>query len=162
MIRNLFISVCLFFFIISFSSNSYSIDKTMYPPQVISIMNVKSSSYNPNDSTGPDNPDIFISSTGIKYHVIGRFTGRERPLSDTNKSIISMFSKARSAEYEKYYDREIEFIDSDQKTYWIPIQNLFYKAFKDEVKGNVVLYLIWIGRLKSDNCSVMNEFDAIN
>jgi hypothetical protein len=145
---------------------AFATDKSLYHPSVISVISANTNNYPKGNSQkieGPDKSIIIIDPSGIRFLVIGKYTGKERLISNNNKTMIDMYYKITKVDYRQLYINEVEFIDSDQKAYWIPLQTNFYKAFKDEVtEGTVTLYLLWIGAINNNPCILMTEFDAIN
>jgi hypothetical protein len=154
--------------LVCFSTFAYAFDRLDYPPNVISVIYKRelSNEQNAAEKNEKDRPVFCIAAGGIPFLAIGRFTGKERPITKNIKRLIRFFSDSLKSDFYKYYENEIEFIDSDQTKHWIPIQTLFHTKFRNEVKEETVaLYLIWIGTYTDESCAmscaIMNEFHAI-
>jgi hypothetical protein len=151
----------LILFIMMISVNSFSIDKSEFEPATIAYI-TSECKYDPNLQDSPDNPVACMNV--LKFIALGRSTKNERKLTENNKKMIEAFSKSIQKDMVIHYDSEVEFIDNDGKTYWIPIQKEFHEAFRKEVlsNGSVKLFLAWVLSINNNHCVIMLEFEALN
>jgi len=86
---------------------------------------------------------------------------KERPLTETNKKGVEYFSKAfGNPKVFEVYIHEILVRDSDNREYWLPIQENFLEPFHKEYYKDckLTLYLVLAIIIEHEPIVLINEF----
>ncbi len=160
--RRIFMRILFPLFVFLFCFELFAVNADQYPISTINVIVAGEKTKIEKDNKGIA-LHITMLGGGIPFRVIGRWTGNARPISSDTVQFLEMYAKYRKMDLLSLFKNEIEFIDSDGDTYWIPIQDSFHDAFVKEIqtpKKSVLLYLIMCGFLEENPVFLMNEFYA--
>ncbi len=92
------------------------------------------------------------------------FMGEMRSIGPERNAFIQMWGKASGIDpalLAGTFQKEIE-VRENQKTYWLPIQNVLIPHLKKEVGANreATLFVVFIGATERDRVFLVNEFQA--
>lgn len=97
----------------------------------------------------------------VPFSITAKFMGKERPLSETNRKGVEIFSKSfGNPKVLEIYIHEILVRDSDNREYWLPIQENFLEPFHKEYHkdSKLTLYLVLAIIIEHEPIVLINEF----
>ncbi len=102
---------------------------------------------------------------GDPLRVTVRYLGKTRDLNKQRGTLIfDMWGKAFGKDREmlaRTFQKEIQ-IQENNKTYWLPIQNVLLDPLEKEVgkNGTLELWILFIGAIEEDSVFLVSEFQA--
>ena len=152
------ISFCLLFV---FSGSVLAFDYSIYKPSTIYQEFVKMETDHRDTPNAKPGVKSILVHPKIPFSITAKFMGKERPLSEINKKGVEYFSKAfGNPKVLEIYIHEILVCDSDNREYWLPIQENFLEPLHKEYYKDckLTLYLVLAIIIEHDPIVFINEF----
>jgi hypothetical protein len=107
--------------------------------------------------------DYWLDAAHARYHTVGAFTGKIRPLQPGTRSLLQKWAKAmgHGQDTAALFASEIE-VRQDGVTYWLPIQQMLVEPLQREVApgSRAHLYILLVGAYEQVPVFAVSEFDA--
>lgn len=153
------IKFTIFILLFVISNRAYAIDYSIYTPSTIYLEFTRiETDHQPKEGEPPANIQIHPL---VPFSIITEYLGQERELSEDNKRSLDVFAKSFSKPFAlDIYKYEILVRDSDNREYWLPIQENFREAFhKEYYKGcKLTLYVLISIIYEHKPLVLINEF----
>jgi hypothetical protein len=155
------LGVGLFLFLFVFSSSSFAFDPSGYKPSTIYQEFVRMEADHQEAYKKKSEAKHILVHPMVTFSITAKFTEKDRPLTETNKKGVEYFSKVfGKPKVVEIYIREILVRDSDNREYWLPIQEKFLEPLhKEYYKGcKLTLYLVLAIIIEHEPVAFINEF----
>ena len=152
------ISFCLLFV---FSGSVFAFDYSIYNPSTIYQEFVKMEADHRDTPKAKPGVKYILVHPMVSFSITAKFMEKERPLTETNKKGVEYFSKAfGNPKVFEVYIHEILVRDSDNREYWLPIQENFLEPFHKEYYKDckLTLYLVLAIIIEHEPIVLINEF----
>jgi hypothetical protein len=133
-----------------------------YTPATLSGITAKHAKYLSNRKVPKGAVAINLHSGGDPFRSTVLFLGKVRNIKPDRRSLIEMWGKSSGVDTAAgNFKKEIK-VRENSKSYWIPIQGILVTHFKREVKkkGEVMLFMVYIGTTGKTPVFLVNEFRA--
>jgi hypothetical protein len=135
-----------------------------YEPATLSDITSKHASHFSNHKVPKDTVTINIHAGGDPFRSTVFFLGEVRNIQPEHRSLIELWGKSLGMDttmLAKTYKKEIK-VQENRQTYWLPVQEILVPYLKREVKknGEVMLFMVYIGRTGKTPVILVNEFRA--
>jgi hypothetical protein len=108
--------------------------------------------------------DYTVEPKLAKYSVEAVYTGEHREMTAERRTLIRGWASAvGQPKFAEMFDFEIA-VRSENKVFWLPIQNALAEPFANEVENGarLKLYIVYIGAVKDDRIFLLNEFEVLH
>jgi hypothetical protein len=105
----------------------------------------------------------YLPATLSKYAVEAVYTGEHRELTEDRRNLLRVWAAVvGEPKFANLFKYEIA-VRSENKVYWLPIQNMLAEPFANEVEtgSRMKLYIAYIGAVQEDRVFLLNEFEVL-
>lgn len=129
---------------LAFANSVPAFDYSLYKPSTI-FAEFTQIETDHQDMLQGDNPVDILIHPPVPFSIIAKYLNEQREISIDNKKSLAIFAKVFDKPIAlEIYKHEILILDSDNREYWLPIQEGFIEDFHKEYYKdcNLTLYLI--------------------